>query len=393
MKGFTMYIITNFIEENRSKNNDLDVKQLQSLLNFLGESLSVDGDFGSKSTIATKKFQEKQGLQVDGQVGESTWLKSYEVSLDYVKTLIENEEKYDELALNSNNKTLIVWVQSILYLINNKTQITGNFDETLEQEIVLIQDASECSNSGCLDTDTWSEVFSQCKDELERVYFSLLTDAYILQRAEENDLSPAAVKAVVKVESNGRGFHRDGSLKILFEGHIFWKELNKVNVNPNNHVEGNKDILFKSYTKAYYRSSLQYGRLNKAKRIHKEAALKSASYGMFQVMGFNYKVAGFNSVDDFIASLQKSEKNQLEAFFNFVKNTKGCFKALQNKDWARFARIYNGPAYRTNQYDEKMERHYANSILPKSMGQEIDEEAYISHYTLELERAFSEFEA
>lgn len=387
-----MYITTSFLKENRSKNNKLDVKQLQALLNFLGESLIVDGDFGAKSTAAVKNFQKLQAIQTDGKVGEQTWLKFYDASLDHAQELIESEKHYDELVLDSENKALVLWLQSILYLIDNVTETTAKFDETLERTILAFQASNECTEDGCVDFATWLELFKKAKEELERVHSSLLTDEHISTRAIENDLSPAAVQAVVKVESNGRGFRRDGSLKILFEGHIFWKELKNVGLNPSNYVEGNEDIVFKSFTRRFYAPSLQYGRLDKAKAINTEAALKSASYGMFQVMGFNYKTAGFDSVEAFKASLEVSEVNQLEAFFNFVKNTKGCFEALQNKDWATFARIYNGPAYKTNQYDEKMETQYNNSILTKGIGERMDEEQYTSIYALELEKAFSEFE-
>ncbi|MFB9080551.1 N-acetylmuramidase domain-containing protein [Flavobacterium procerum] len=32
---------------------------------------------------------------------------------------------------------------------------------------------------------------------------------------------------------------------------------------------------------------------------------------------------------------------------------------LRNKNWASFALKYNGPAYKTNKYDEKLARAYA----------------------------------
>ncbi len=387
-----MYITTNFLQENRSKNNQLDVKQLQALLNFLGESLIVDGNFGTKSTRAVKNFQELQAIYVDGQVGEQTWLKFYDASLAHAKMLVESEKNYDELVLDSENKALVLWLQSILYLVDNVTKTTAKFDETLESTILAFQASNECTENGCVDFSTWLELFKKAKKELNRVHSSLLRDDYISKRATENDLSPAAVKAVVKVESNGRGFRRDGSLKILFEGHIFWKELINVELNPNEYVRGNEDIVFKSFTRRFYATSLQEERFRKAKAIHTQAALKSASYGMFQVMGFNYKTAGFDSVEAFMASLEVSEVNHLEAFFNFVKNTNGCFEALQNKDWATFARIYNGSAYKTNKYDEKMETEYNNSILTKGIGETMDEEKYTSIYALELEKAFSEFE-
>ncbi len=49
-----------------------DVKTLQELLNQLGASLTVDGDFGSKTETAVKAFQKKAGLKQDGKYGDQT---------------------------------------------------------------------------------------------------------------------------------------------------------------------------------------------------------------------------------------------------------------------------------------------------------------------------------
>lgn len=56
-----------------------DVKVLQSLLNYLPESISgpdltVDGDFESKTQAAVKMFQTYFGLSADGIVGKNTFL-------------------------------------------------------------------------------------------------------------------------------------------------------------------------------------------------------------------------------------------------------------------------------------------------------------------------------
>lgn len=49
------------------------VKKAQELLNKHGASLNVDGDFGSLTLAAVKKFQKEKGLDVDGIVGPKTW--------------------------------------------------------------------------------------------------------------------------------------------------------------------------------------------------------------------------------------------------------------------------------------------------------------------------------
>lgn len=50
-----------------------EVTDLQRLLNQNGYQLDEDGIFGNKTQTAVKDFQKKNGLTVDGIVGEQTW--------------------------------------------------------------------------------------------------------------------------------------------------------------------------------------------------------------------------------------------------------------------------------------------------------------------------------
>ena len=55
--------------------------------------------------------------------------------------------------------------------------------------------------------------------------------------------------------------------------------------------------------------------------------------------------------------MKSSYKEQLKLFVYFIINN-DLAKYLRNKDWAGFAKKYNGPAYEQNQYDKKLENAY-----------------------------------
>ncbi len=180
-----------------------------------------------------------------------------------------------------------------------------------------------------------------------------LTEQDYKDAADSIGCEVAAIKAVAFVESGGRsGFMTDGvTPKILFEGHWFHKLTKGVFTNSIN-----KDISYPKWIKKYYNQD-QHKRLQKAERLNRDAALKSASWGKFQIMGFNYKLAGFNSLQSFINAMYKSEREHLFAFVAFVKHRR-LDDELINKDWQGFAFGYNGKEYAKNKYDEKMENAY-----------------------------------
>lgn len=50
------------------------VQYLQNLLNSYDRALlDADGEFGENTEIAVKAFQEKNGIESDGIVGDETW--------------------------------------------------------------------------------------------------------------------------------------------------------------------------------------------------------------------------------------------------------------------------------------------------------------------------------
>lgn len=200
---------------------------------------------------------------------------------------------------------------------------------------------------------------------IEKSNSGRLIDEDFTQVAELLGCEPAALKAVQQVETGGRGgFFSPGRPAILFEGHIFWTQLKKRGSNPEDYVKGNENILYPKWEKGHYKGGIgEYDRLEQARKINREAADASASWGMFQIMGFNYAACGEESIESFVRSMCESEFKQLLLTANFIKKNSQMLQALQARDWAVFAKCYNGPAYAQNRYDVKLESAYQKYSL------------------------------
>ena len=188
-----------------------------------------------------------------------------------------------------------------------------------------------------------------------------ITEEDLKLRAEDLDIETATLKAVWKVESNGKsGFLPSLRPVILFEGHIFWQQLKAEGLNPKDYVKGNEDILYQKLDKTkYVGGEDEWSRLDRAAEIHEDAAYRSASYGMFQTMGYLYDKCSCETVQAFVEKMSASQLSQLDLFVNFLKSNPTMLKALHDRDWKTFAKLYNGPAYAQNRYDEKLSKAYS----------------------------------
>lgn len=162
-----------------------------------------------------------------------------------------------------------------------------------------------------------------------------------------------AVAAVAEVESGPLGgFTPDGRPVILYERHLFSRKTNSLydvtHPSVSNRTPG-------GYPRA---QADRWAQLAQAYVLNAEAALQSASYGRFQVLGQNFTNLNLPNAAVYVSKLSRSERDQLDAFEGFVR-ANGLADELQRKDWAGFAGRYNGPGYSENQYDIKMAQAYA----------------------------------
>ena len=177
-----------------------------------------------------------------------------------------------------------------------------------------------------------------------------MDDAAIEAAAGKIGCQVAVVRAVIDVESRG-GFLPDNRPKILFERHYFSR------LTAHKYDAGNPDIS-NQQPGGYKGGAAEYDRLARAIALDRDAALRSASWGAFQIMGDNCKTCGFTGVEDFVAAMVSGEPAQLDAFVQFVRKA-GLDDEMIRRDWAGFARGYNGPAYAINKYDTKLAAAYA----------------------------------
>ncbi len=173
-------------------------------------------------------------------------------------------------------------------------------------------------------------------------------------------IKAAELWVVLIVETSGCGYLPDRRPKILFERHIFSRE-----------TESRFDVsnpAISNRTPGGYGAggANQYSRLQQALALDRGAALRSASWGIGQVMGFNAEIAGYDDVEAMVAAMVVSENEQLGAMAAQIMHN-SLHKALSAHDWAGFASGYNGPGYAQNQYDTRLAaayQKYADGPLP-----------------------------
>ena len=209
-----------------------------------------------------------------------------------------------------------------------------------------------------------NRLFKSSSNTIEEkpVMNKFLSDQDFKDLGIEFGIEPACIRAIFKVEAGGKsGFlQADPSKPVtLEEGHIFYKYGKQKGLDVNSLCISYPTICYKSWTKQYYKTGLaEYARYELAASVNQEVAMLATSWGCGQVMGFNYKACGYNTVKAFVNDMYLSEKLQLRAMCMFIKSNTKMFNALKAKDWKTFASCYNGPSYASNKYDSKLAKAY-----------------------------------
>jgi len=181
-----------------------------------------------------------------------------------------------------------------------------------------------------------------------------LTKEEVTEIGDSIKVEYASLMAFIMVESGGIGFDPvTGKIIIQFEPAHFNQYVKtrkpgdaaKWEIIDHNKVEGQK---------------AEWIAFNAAFLINPQAALECTSIGLMQVMGWNYALCGFKTVNEMWDAFKTGSSAQIKGAAMFIKNSPKLYMALQNKDWPKVAYYYNGSNYVINKYDIRLEKAYHN---------------------------------
>lgn len=178
----------------------------------------------------------------------------------------------------------------------------------------------------------------------------------VAQLAHRIAVSEDHFQAFLNVESRSRGYDREGRPIILNEPHVFYRNLSGAERDKAVHI----GLAYPKWgTKPYPPSQDErYAWLRQACEINETAALKSCSYGLSQILGENFSMVGYATIQQMVRAFMDDEEEHVEAMMKFILAS-GIADDIRAERWATVARVYNGPGYKKNRYDQKMAAEYA----------------------------------
>lgn len=183
--------------------------------------------------------------------------------------------------------------------------------------------------------------------------YRTLTDSDYRIVASQLGVETAAIKAVVRIEAGAalEGFWAPGVPIINFDRSMYAR------MKPTSTQKAPASAAIPQGISSSY-GRQEWSQLIAARKVNMEKANMGTFWGMFQIGGFNWKICGCKDVEEFVERMSFSEFEQLELFAEFIKNS-GMLPLLKAKNWAGFARRYNGPSYAKRGYHTKMANAYA----------------------------------
>lgn len=242
-------------------------------------------------------------------------------------------------------------LQALLKKAGARIEVDGWFGEKTEKAVIRFQRQQGLMVDGIAGPATMARLDPDRAPNMGKE----LREKDLKAAARKLGVQLAAIKAVTEVESKDSGFLPSGRPVVLFERHVMYRRL----------PEDQRDYAAESFPSlvnrkpgGYVGGESEWRRLQRACAIDRTAGVESASWGLFQIMGFHWQSLGYASASAYSEAMHRNEAEQLQAFVRFIKQDQDLHTALKNRDWPAFAERYNGPAYARNQYDTRMAAAY-----------------------------------
>lgn len=149
--------------------------------------------------------------------------------------------------------------------------------------------------------------------------------------------------AILMKESNQQGYDDKGNLKKRLEKSI---------------LAGFRDVLLNIKQRHPQLPGLKANWI----RAHNvdEIVMMSTSWGIAQIMGWQYPLLNYEIIDDMIDAWQSSEEIQIRDFCLFcVRYNNGKFlDALEKQNFQSIAVQYNGRGFAQNNYDKDLLKYF-----------------------------------
>lgn len=245
----------------------------------------------------------------------------------------------------------VALLQRRLTRCGQPAEVTHVFDDATEAAVMAVQRAAGLVVDGIAGPKTFVALAG-----VKMAYH--LEDKDLVSAAELLGVSVAAIRAVNEVASLGQGMLPDGRPVILFERHVFWRQLEQHGVDPAPLAERMPKLVAQTEG-GYQGGAAEYVRLASARLVNLDAANEATRWGAFQIMGYHWKMLGYESAAEFVDCMEDSEAGQLDAFVRFIAQDPALLAALKSRKWAQFAKLYYGPDYARDLYDAKLAQAYA----------------------------------
>ena len=158
------------------------------------------------------------------------------------------------------------------------------------------------------------------------------------------EVRPVIPRAYSVIESNEKPFTENGNPITRFEAH-WWRRYRIASRTAKkfDRQKNPRDL------------DSRWSQFREMYAIDPEAAIKSHSFGCYQIMGFNHIACGFEQPAAFLNAM-KTLSGQGKCFINFVKASKRLHRAMQVEDIHAMSLHYNGPRYKQNRYHIKLDK-------------------------------------